>query len=187
MYSILFGHLVVCRSQPRAISKTILSISKGYFYHINRTTEALTQGIDAYDVAVCLGRQITKNCSPNSKIVKVFLQRGHQATSLLTSFPGPLKNSKTGPGMSLRLEESYIALFPGSSSASYRAAGSNLQMVRPSLMSMVKLLIICAQSTRQNIGPSYFEQSGGALIALQLQTGSYHSDYFAVFYRTTTD
>ena len=35
---------------------------------------------------------------------------------------------------------------------------------------------------QQNFGPSYFYQSGGALIALQLQTGSYH--YFALFYRT---
>ena len=39
---------------------------------------------------------------------------------------------------------------------------------------MVKLVIICAQSAWQNFGPSYFQQSGGAHIALQLQTGSYH-------------
>ena len=86
-----FGCLVICISRRRAISEMssiILSISKGYFYHTNHTTEALTQGIDVNDVAVCLGQQITKNCSPNSKTVKVYLQRGHQATSLLASFPG---------------------------------------------------------------------------------------------------
>ena len=32
-----------------------------------------------------------------------------------------------------------------------RAAGSNLRMVRPSLMSVVKLPIICARNTRQNL------------------------------------
>ena len=38
-----------------------------------------------------------------------------------------------------------------------RAAGSNLRMVRPSLlMSVVKLLIIRAQSARQKFGPWYF-------------------------------
>ena len=37
-----------------------------------------------------------------------------------------------------------------------RAARSNLRMVRPSLMSVVKLPIICAQSALQNFGPSYF-------------------------------
>ena len=37
-----------------------------------------------------------------------------------------------------------------------RAAGSNLRMVRPSLSSVVKLLIICAQSARQKFGPYYF-------------------------------
>ena len=52
-----------------------------------------------------------------------------------------------------------------------RAAGSNLRMVRPSLMSVVKLLIISARSARQKFGPWYFQQRGGALIALQLQTG----------------
>ena len=42
----------------------------------------------------------------------------------------------------------------------YRAAGSNLRMVRPSLMSVVKLSIICARSAPQNFGPSYFQLSG---------------------------
>ena len=39
-----------------------------------------------------------------------------------------------------------------------RAAGSNLRMVRPSLMSMMKLVIIRAQSAWQNFGPSYFQR-----------------------------
>ena len=37
-----------------------------------------------------------------------------------------------------------------------RAAGSNLRMVRPSLMSVVKLLVIRARSARQKFGPWYF-------------------------------
>ena len=37
-----------------------------------------------------------------------------------------------------------------------RAAGSNLRMVRLSLMSVVKLLIICVRSARQKFGPWYF-------------------------------
>ena len=36
---------------------------------------------------------------------------------------------------------------------SYRAAGSNLRMVRPNLMSVVKLPIICGRSARRNFGP----------------------------------
>ena len=61
----------------------------------------------------------------------------------------------------------------------YRAVGSNLQMVRPSLILVVKVLIIRAQSARQNFGPSYLVVRG-ALIALQLQTESYY--YFATLY-----
>ena len=37
-----------------------------------------------------------------------------------------------------------------------RAAGSNLRMVRPSLMSVVKVLIIRARSARQKLGSYYF-------------------------------
>ena len=69
----ILGDLQITRRAILEMSSTILLISKGYFYHTNHTTEALTKGIDAYDVAVCLAEQITKNCSPNSKIVKVFL------------------------------------------------------------------------------------------------------------------
>ena len=38
----------------------------------------------------------------------------------------------------------------------YGAAGSNLRMVKPSLMSVVKLLIICAQSAWQNLDLGIF-------------------------------
>ena len=44
------------------------------------------------------------------------------------------------------------------------------------MMSVAKLAIILAR--KAHFGPRYFQQSGGALIALQLQTGSYH--YFAL-------
>ena len=58
------------------------------------------------------------------------------------------------------------------SSRSCSAAGSNLRMVSPNLISVVKVLIIRARSVQQILDLAFFQQSGGALNALQLQTGS---------------
>ena len=43
---------------------------------------------------------------------------------------------------------------------SIRATRSNLRMVRPSLMSVVKLSIICARSMRHKFGPIFNSQEG---------------------------
>ena len=52
-----------------------------------------------------------------------------------------------------------------------RAAGSNLRMVRPSLVSVVTLLIIRARSAWQNLNHIIFSSEEALSIALQLQIG----------------
>ena len=80
-------------------------------------------------------------------------------------------------------------------SAVIRAAGSNLRMFRPSLMSVVKLLINRAQSARQKIGPWFFSSEealslhfsfklheilrpGSLLIMNVSLTHAYHAEFY---------